>query len=366
MGIELAAETALGRQPVGWFSPTYKYLDQAWREMVQLLRPIVTRKSEQEHRLEILGGGTIEAWSLEDEDAGRSRFYKRAIVDEAALTPKLQPAWEGNIRPALADLAGDMWMFSTPKGHNYYWRLWQRGQDQAAWPDWRSWQFPTSTNPFISIEEIEAAAIELPERVFRQEFMADFIQNEGAVFRNMDACLHAETTLPGDHAGHTIVLGADWGKQDDFTALSVLCLTCKQELAHDRFNKIDYAFQRERLVSLAVHWGVETICAESNSMGVPIIEQLGRDPQLDNCRIVPFNTLPSTKPQLIEHLALAFDRTECQWLADPVWTSELEAYERKVQPITGRSVYSAPVGMHDDTVIARALAWSRSGKWLIA
>ena len=64
-----------------------------------------------------------------------------------------------------------------------------------------------------------------------------------------------------------------------------------------------------------------------------------------------------SKPPLIESLALAFEREECQWQADPVWTGELEAYERKVSPVTGRSQYGAPEGMHDDTVIARALAW---------
>ena len=58
----------------------------------------------------------------------------------------------------------------------------------------------------------------------------------------------------------------------------------------------------------------------------------------------------SSKPPLIESLALAFERE------DPVATLELEAYERKVSGTTGRSAYSAPEGLHDDTVMARALA----------
>jgi hypothetical protein len=58
---------------------------------------------------------------------------------------------------------------------------------------------------------------------------------------------------------------------------------------------------------------------------------------------------------LIENLALALERAEFQFIGDPKWTAELEAYERKVNPTTQRSSYSAPQGMHDDTVIARAL-----------
>jgi hypothetical protein len=74
-------------------------------------------------------------------------------------------------------------------------------------------------------------------------------------------------------------------------------------------------------------------------------------------RIVPFETTATSKPPLIESLVLAFEREECQWQADPIWTGELEAYEAKYSATTGRPSYSAPEGLHDDTVIARALAW---------
>ena len=104
--------------------------------------------------------------------------------------------------------------------------------------------------------------------------------------------------------------------------------------------------------------------AESNAMGEPIIEQLQRD----GLPVMPFETTPSTKPPLIENLALAFERAEWQFIDDPVWTAELEAYERKVSPVTGRSQYSAPEGLHDDTVMARALMMRLAGEglWLIS
>ena len=138
----------------------------------------------------------------------------------------------------------------------------------------------------------------------------------------------------------------------------MFCADCRQELAIDRFNKIDYAFQRERLVSLATHWSASTIEPEANAMGEQVIEQLARDPALNNVELRPFMTTASSKPPLIESLSLAFERAEAQWIESPVWTGELEAYERKVSQQTGRSSYSAPEGVHDDTVMARALAWN--------
>ncbi len=76
--------------------------------------------------------------------------------------------------------------------------------------------------------------------------------------------------------------------------------------------------------------------------------------------VVPFQTTASTKPPLIENLALALERTEWQFQSDAIWTAELEAYERTVSPATGAAAI-APAGPHDDTVIARALMlWASS------
>ena len=79
-----------------------------------------------------------------------------------------------------------------------------------------------------------------------------------------------------------------------------------------------------------------------------------------------FTTTSKNKGQLIRNLQLAFEREEIQWQADPVWTAELEAYEQKISPTTGRATFSAPEGMHDDTVIARALAAHAIGQRISA
>jgi hypothetical protein len=340
------------RLPVAWFAPTYKMLAEDWRELKGKMAEVAVGKLEQEHRLEVVGGGVLDMWSLDQPDAARGRRYRRVIINEAAQVPHLKDAWEMVIRPTLADYVGDAWLAGTPRGHNHFFELFQRGQDVAANPDWRSWRYPTSSNPYILSEEIEAARLDLPERVFRQEYLADFIEGEGAIFRNIQACLKAPKSIPKQHRGHPIVLGGDWGKQDDFTTLSLICVTCGYEVAHDRFNKIDYAFQRKRVESWVERWHVGYGLVERNSMGDPILEELQRS----GLPLVGFDTTAISKPPLIESLALAFEREEIQWIDDPVWTAELEAYERKVSAVTGRSSYSAPEGGHDDTVMARALA----------
>ena len=58
---------------------------------------------------------------------------------------------------------------------------------------------------------------------------------------------------------------------------------------------------------------------------------------------------------LIQSLQSAFEHDELRILPDPVQVNELQAYESK-RTAAGFS-YSAPPGMHDDTVMALALAW---------
>lgn len=180
LGIRLLAETALQKRPAAWFAPTYKLLDEAWREARRRLAPIITRQDTQQHRMELMTGGSLDFWSLDNPDAGRSRKYARVIIDEAAMARNLEEAWTQAIRPTLADLSGDAWFFSTPKGGNYFKTLYDRAGDD---PEWQRWQMPTSRNPYIAPEEIEAMRRDLPEIVFRQEVLAEFVDLAGVVMR---------------------------------------------------------------------------------------------------------------------------------------------------------------------------------------
>lgn len=349
LGIDLIIDKALDGYPVGWFSPTYRMLGEVWKEIVETTRPIQTRVAKQEHRIELLTGGVIDCWSLDAADSVRGRKYARVIIDEAAMVPDLGDSWQAAIRPTLTDYTGDAFLLSTPKGVNFFHECYSRGVDPAQ-PDWNGWHAPTTANPYIDPAEVEAARLELPEQIFRQEYLAEFLQNEGAVFRNIDACLHADNQT--DHRGHSLMAGVDWGQQNDFTVISVVCATCRQEVELDRFNKIEWAFQRARLKTIIERHGCIAVMVETNSIGGPNLEALQRE----GLPVRGFETTGTSKPPLIQSLALALERVELQWLPDPVGRTELLAYESRRNATTGRISYSAPSGGHDDTVMARALA----------
>jgi hypothetical protein len=347
--IDRLIEKALGGYPVGWFSPTYKMLADVWREFVRVLQPVTKRQNAQEHRLELITGGIVDMWSLDAPDVARGRKYARVAIDEAAMVRDLGEAWQAVIRPTLADYQGDLWAASTPKGRNFFAQMFGWGQDPLN-EEWASWQMPTSANPFIPESEIDAMRHELPQRTFEQEVLALFLEDAGGVFRGVRARATAQRVEP--YTGE-FVAGIDWAQQHDFTVITVLDANTKHMVDFDRFNKVDWHLQRERLITMHKRWNCRQIIAERNSIGSPNIEALQRE----GLPVVAFDTTATSKPPLIESLVLAFERGEIEIFNDPVLVGELEAYERIVSAHTGRSSYSAPAGLHDDAVVSLALAW---------
>jgi hypothetical protein len=295
-----------------------------------------------------------------NDNPGRSRKYKLAIIDEAAAAPNLKNAWEQAIRPTLADLEGSAWFLSTPKGLNHFHDLYARGLKPDS--DWKSWQMPSATNPYLPPAEIEAARRELPRLVFEQEFLARFIQADGSVMRNVDANLTAPPTSPREHIGHLVCAGVDWGRAHDFTAISVLCVHCRAEVALDRWNRVDWAFQRGRILQLCELWNVKYCRVESNSIGGPNLEAL-QDAAPKGMLFSGFETSGKSKKPLIEALGLALERQTVQWLPDQIARHELLAYEANVTE-AGNITYGAPPGGYDDTVICRALALKAARPYL--
>lgn len=369
--VSVAMEAAIAGKRILWGAPTFDQVRVAWGECRHSSGEVADFK-QSTMIMTLPTKGAVIFRSLDNPDNARGHTVDGIVIDEAGDVKEL--AWYEVLRPMLIDTGGWAWLIGTPKGRNWFWREYVNAKDRE---DAISWQIPTlgckivdnqlirephpMENPNIPFTEIEQMYQTTPEITFRQEILAEFIEGEGTVFRNLKACLNApKAANPDAHKEHRVVAGLDWAKHNDFTATSIFCADCKVELAKDRFNQIDYHFQRNRLKALYEKWHVKRIEGEANSIGEPNIEELKRD----GLPIYGFQTTTLTKQPLIESLALCFEKEEGQWLEDSIWTSELEAYEIKILPQTGRSSYSAPEGMHDDTVIARALAWyAVVGRW---
>lgn len=346
---DLAVQTALAdAAPVGWGAPTYKMLLDDWKTLSNTLALVTTRRNEQEKSLDIVSGGRIEFFSLDNANAVRGKKFRRFIINEAAYVPDLVDMFNLVIRPTLIDLRGEADIGGTPKGLNGFWQLY-RMED----PDWMRWHYPSAANPHLPPEELEAMKSGLPERAYRQEIEAEFIE-DGGYFQNVDKAATIDLPdKPEQHAGHHCVMGVDWALSNDYTVLTVGCRDCNRVVVWERFNQIDFTYQRERLYGLYDRWKCRGVLPERNSIGEPNIEIIrARVNVLLGPDMKPgFQTMATTKPPLIEGLAKALEHDG--FLVPKDYADELRSYE--VEQTTGNPKFSAPQGMHDDRVISLAL-----------
>lgn len=345
-------ELLKNRKPVGWFAPTYRMLLENWRMMRNILAPVTARANDSEHRIDLITGNALEMWSLDNPDSARGRKYGHVVINEAALVKGLWDAWNMVIRPTLADYRGGADIASTPRGLNGFYELWKMSGD-----DWARFRYRTDDNPYISRGEIAMMRASLPERVIRQELDAEFLE-DGAFFQGIDKVAIIEAPDPPEaHAGHYLVGGLDWAMSEDYTVLTIGCRNCNRVVYWWRDNRVEYTWQRARIVEECRRYGVRSLLPERNSIGQPNIEMLIRDGlpiMRGDDRNYGFLMTATTKPALIQSLAAALESGN--FLVPANYADELRSYQVEVLS-SGHHRFSAPSGYHDDRVISLALCW---------
>ena len=346
LGVRRACDVALAGHPVGWFAPTYKYVLEVWRELLQRLKPVISRSNDQERRIELVTGGIIEMWTMDTPDPGLGRKYKLAVIDEAGIVPELLDLWQRAIRPTLVDLSGHGLFLGTPRGRRHgFVVLFNRGNDPNE-PDWASFRAKTLDNPYIPVEEVQAARRELPPEVFAQEFEG-VPTDDGANPFGLDAIRSALGPL-SPHP--PVVYGVDLARSLDFTV--VVGLDAHRRVAFlDRW-QAPWAVTKAKVREIV---GQTPIVADATGVGDAIVADL----QAMGVDVTPHVFTQPSKLRLMQRLVAAFQGNELTipdgWLA-----SELEAFEFMYTATGVR--YEAPSGFHDDGVMALGLAlygWDR-------
>ena len=336
---------------VAWVAPTYKNTRPMWRWLQMSLADDAKHKRvaihKSERTIETQRGGFVGLYSGDNIDSIRGEAFNLVVIDEAAKIA--EDAWTDAIMPTLADFDGDAVLISTPRGKNWFFAEWLRGQSTTG--DQRSWTSPTSDNPMPSIRRaFEKVRGKIPERSFRQEWLAEFV-DDGSLFRNVKACATA-TPITARRGDRVYIAGLDWALSYDFTVLTIIDANTRELVFIDRYNGVDYSMQRQRIKAACDRFGIAGMIAESNAMGKPNNDELRKM----GLPVRDFVTTNATKADAIESLAAAFEQGNIRILDDPTLIAELQSYEVERLP-SGMVRYSAPEGMHDDTVMSLALAW---------
>jgi hypothetical protein len=256
-----------------WIAPTYYIAERGQTALALIGGEFVRFRGQNPVRANFTGeGGPVEILflSADNPDTILGDGFDGVILDEAARIER--SVWEMNIRPALSDKQGWAVLISTPRARNWFFDFHSRGRDPRE-TLYRSYSFTRLDNPTFPREEWEEAKRTTPQDIFRQEYEAQFLEDSAGVFRNIEACLipHSPNNpiLPlGD-----VSIGCDLAKHTDWTVLIAMDRTTGACVDMDRFQRLDWPIQKERILAFCQKWR-GLLVMDATGAGDPIYDDL--------------------------------------------------------------------------------------------
>ncbi len=201
----LIAAASKSKQLVWYVAPTYQMArDIMWDELKSAIPAEWLARPPNETRMVMYlrNGSRLQLKGADKPDTLRGVGLNFVVVDEAQDIK--ETTWSEVLLPTLASTNGRALIIGTPKAYNWLYDKYVLGQRGPTFADekgrtvqneWKSWQFPTITSPFIPRAEIEARKSDMDPRSFRQEFLASFEVMSGRVYYAFERKTHV-----GDYA----------------------------------------------------------------------------------------------------------------------------------------------------------------------
>ena len=305
--------------------------------------------------IEFRNGSVIQFRSGESGDSLRGYTVKRGgilAVDEGAFLSR--EVYE-IVMPLVSKEGCTLVVASTPDSMDgMYYSLWSRedGVIRINWSDY--------INQMYSKEELEFYRSVYSDRRFRTEILGEFAVGEGTVFSGIANCVSpVELTQQGN-----LVAGIDFGSGNlqDSTVITFIDEDLQVIAQYDTNDKPPME-QIDWLARLLLDYKPVRVLAEKNGLGSVYFDALKQ-----KCPIVtPWITTNDSKTAIVDDLAAHIEKgrikfqPKCEKLLE-----QLQVY-RETQSSTGKRVFNAPQGKHDDFVISTALALRarKSGRYSI-
>jgi len=332
-----------------YVSPTYRQSKMIAFKMIKDYLPekLIKNINLSELTFLLANGSEISLKGADTEDGLKGVGLTFVVLDEFASMRA--NAWYEELRPTLADSGGRAMFIGTPKGRNHFYDLFVKDGN-----DYESFRFRTEDNPYIPKEEIEEMRKDMPESLFRQEVLAEFLDDSSGVFRGVQRCIVGELKSPV--LGRFYVMGVDLAKTVDFTVLTVIDSVTREVVAFERFQDLSWKEQKFRVQRLAAKYNNALCLLDQTGVGDPVLEDL----QSSNISVEGFKFSSNlAKREVIENLSIAIEQRRITFPKElDILTKELLEFGYNITN-SGNITYSAPSGKHDDCVISLALAvWS--------
>ena len=337
-----------------WVSPVYSQATKVFQQIYQSLQPagLVKSANKADFVIQLINGSTIWFKSSERPETIRGLSINYAFIDEAQDCKDL--AWKQSILPTLTAAGKKCIITGTPKRKNWFYDIFMLGKSKDH-PNHKSYHGSSEDSPFVSKEFIEEQKRTLPPKIYKQEFLAEWQDNEGAVFQGLDkVCINE---MWPDQNQSKVYAGLDIGNKGDFSVLTIID-ELGRVLYMWRENRIEYSQIADKVAEACKHYKVRDLLVETNGVGDPVFEMIKKK----YSRTSPLYQTNQTKENIIRRLMGDIQDVTLELPSINLFPSlaeELEIFEYEVLP-SGKIRYTHPQGFHDDCVLSLAIAnWNR-------
>lgn len=332
-----------------WVGPTYQQAKKYGFDTIRTAIPDAwidgDPKRSAPYEIALVNGTVIEFRTFDKPESLQGAGVDRMVIDEAAYMPR--SLWDNDLEPMLMDNRGCVMFISKPFGRNWFFEMYERGES-LDFPHHDSFHATSSDNPFID-EDPSDKRDEKPDRVYKQEYLAEFIDDSGGVFEKLDERLFTlDQSLDELDGEPPYAHGWDLARHQDWTVGITL----------DSHGRV-VAFYRQQDIS----WPQiqRAIVTRYGKYDGPVMVDASRDNKLvsdladEGLPVRPIKFSPKRKRELIENLATRLENGELASPDIPQLRHELGMFGYDVTP-SGNVRYHAPEGFHDDAVDALAMA----------
>ena len=359
---------------VQWIAPTYKIcrapIDDVWKGVDEATgKRFVPQYTDDGFKLWEFNKGDMEikmhnnsvmyCRSADNPESIVAKGYSLIIIDEGAIIK--EDVFMQHILPTARRANCKIVIISTPRGKNWFYKLHQAGQDRSQ-PEFASLTLPWWKRPDYPMI-LQRLMKKIPEHIRRQEFDAEFIGDGGSVFRNLSRVFKGpEISFNSEQQewlasmrreelnGEEWTIGVDIAKEQDYTVIMAVGNTTRRTAYYSRRNKEDYDVVVEKIKRVAAYFNDADVIYDATGVGAGVGDFLDRD-----INAYPFKFTNESKSKLIGRLIVGCDTGEIAIPNIITAKSEFEGFAYELSK-TGKLIYNAPSGKHDDIVIAAALA----------
>jgi hypothetical protein len=352
-------------QMLWWVAPTYKVVKRGYAEVLaQLPDGVLTHAPPPDTNfdagrsviLRFKNGTRMEFYSAERPEGMLGAGVDYVVMDESAIMP--MRIWNQVVRPTLMDRQGGALMISTPRGRNWFYKVWSQGQDPEQ-PNFASWTFPSWSNPTLPEGEVEEMKASMPRMEYEQEVEAKFLAAGSSTFFFDERALQNNAILENGMIEDSpprgyVSLGIDLARTNDYTVLYGSNMDNRRNCYYERMQAITWPEQKRRIRRAERQLrkaGAESVLmmVDSTGVGDPVKEDL----EADGYDVVGIN-FTTHKTNMVRLLAKDLEEGRAFILSDGQ-VAEFENYTMSITP-GGKMTYSAPEGEHDDVVAAKMLS----------